>query len=60
MSSAAGAKSPQVAIRVPPDLKQWLKEEAVRNQSSQNSEIIRALRERMDRVANRGGLADAG
>ncbi len=31
-------------LRLPADLKDWLKSEATRNGSSQNSEIIRALR----------------
>jgi len=31
-------------LRLPDDLKQWLKAEADRNGSSQNSEVIRALR----------------
>jgi predicted HicB family RNase H-like nuclease len=31
-------------IRIPPEVKQWLKEQAEMNGSSQNSEVIRALR----------------
>ena len=31
-------------LRLPDDLKAWLKAEAERNGSSQNSEVIRALR----------------
>lgn len=38
-------------LRLPEDLKAWLEAEAVRNGASQNSEIIRALRERKDRLA---------
>lgn len=38
---------PQVAIRLPPDVKAFVKAEAIENASSQNSEIIRAIRERM-------------
>lgn len=37
-------------LRLPPDLKDWLKSQAERNASSQNSEIIRAVRERMEKV----------
>jgi predicted HicB family RNase H-like nuclease len=37
-------------LRLPPDLKAWLHEEAARNGSSQNSEVIRAIRERMERA----------
>lgn len=37
-------------LRLPPDLKNWLKAEAEKTGASQNSEIVRALRERMDRT----------
>jgi hypothetical protein len=36
-------------LRLPPDLKAWIAEQADRN-SSQNSEVIRALRAAMARV----------
>ncbi|MDO5613623.1 MAG: Arc family DNA-binding protein [Paracoccus sp. (in: a-proteobacteria)] len=39
----------QLALRVPADVKAWLEEQAARNGSSQNSEVIRAVRERMDK-----------
>lgn len=39
----------QIAVRFPADVKAWLMEQAARNGSSQNSEVIRAVRERMDR-----------
>ena len=42
---------PQIALRLPQDLKDWVAAEAQRNASSQNSEIVRALRERQERVA---------
>lgn len=38
-------------VRLPPDAKLWLVKQANKNGSSQNSEIIRAIRERMDRQA---------
>jgi ribosome-binding protein aMBF1 (putative translation factor) len=41
---------PQIALRLPQDLKDWVEEEARRNGSSQNSEVVRALRERQSRV----------
>lgn len=41
----------QVPVRFPADVKAWLMEQAARNGSSQNSEVIRAVRERMDREA---------
>jgi predicted HicB family RNase H-like nuclease len=37
-------------LRLPPDLKAFVAQEAERNGSSQNSEIIRAVRERMERT----------
>jgi hypothetical protein len=38
-------------VRLPADVKVWLEEQAERNLSSQNSEIIRSVRERMEREA---------
>lgn len=40
----------QLPIRFPADVKAWLAEQAERNGSSQNSEVIRAVRERMERA----------
>lgn len=37
-------------LRLPADLKQWIEEQAERNGCSQNSEIIRAVRERMEQA----------
>jgi hypothetical protein len=37
-----------VLVRLPLDVKQWLEREAARNAGSQNSEIVRSLRARMD------------
>jgi hypothetical protein len=34
-------------VRLPPDAKRWLEQEAERNWTSQNSEIIRAIRSMM-------------
>ena len=42
-------------LRLPPDMKRWLEQEATKNASSQASEIVRAVREKMDR---RGVLAE--
>ena len=41
---------PKIIVRLPPDVKKWLADEADRNGSSQNSEILRSLRERMERT----------
>jgi hypothetical protein len=55
---AVARNDPQIPIRLPRDAKDWIKAEAARNGSSQNSEIIRAVRERMDREAsNRKAMA---
>jgi hypothetical protein len=35
-------------VRLPQDVKAWLKREAERNLSSQTSEIVRAVRHRMN------------
>jgi len=40
---------PQMRIRLPADLKAWIEAEAARNGGSMNSEIVRALRERMEK-----------
>ncbi|RMC35350.1 Arc family DNA-binding protein [Paracoccus alkanivorans] len=37
-------------LRLPVDVKAWLAEQAAKNGSSQNSEVIRAVRERMERA----------
>ena len=40
---------PRLMIRLPRDVKAWLGAQAVHNASSQSSEVVRALREKMDR-----------
>ena len=37
-------------LRLPDELKTWVKAQAAQNGASQNSEVIRALRERMERA----------
>lgn len=39
----------ELKVRLPPDVKDWLVEQVVENASSQTSEIVRAVRERMAR-----------
>lgn len=41
-------------LRLPVTLKAWLAEQAAKNGSSQNSEVIRAVRERMERAEAKG------
>lgn len=43
------SKTKQLQLRLPPDLKSWIEEQAEANAASQNSEIVRAIRERMQR-----------
>ena len=38
----------RLMLRLPPELKGWLEQEAERNWTSQNAEIIRAIRARME------------
>ncbi len=40
---------PKIMIRMPHDLKRWIVKQAKRNGGSQNSEIVRRLREDMDK-----------
>lgn len=40
-----------IQLRLPRDAKEFIAAEAERNVSSQNSEIIRCIRERMERLA---------
>jgi hypothetical protein len=40
-------------LRLPKDVKAWLESEAAYNGASQNSEIIRSLRARMERQPER-------
>ncbi len=39
----------KIMLRLPPEAKLWLTKQARRHSSSQNSEIVRCIRERMDR-----------
>lgn len=45
---------PQISIRLPQDAKAFIAAQAARNSSSQNSEIVRCIRDRMERVATTG------
>ncbi len=50
MPTAAPSRDmPRLMVRLPNDVKKWLAQQARRNASSQTSEIVRSLRERMDR-----------
>jgi len=43
-----------ILVRLPVEMKIWLEMEAARNRASQNSEIVRTLRARMDREPKEG------
>lgn len=45
---------PQIAIRLPADAKAFIAGQAIRNGSSQNSEIVRCIRDRMEKMATTG------
>ena len=51
---------PQQIIRLPHDVKAFVDDQAERYGSSQNSEIVRALRERMERLGIKEMPAPAG
>ncbi len=46
-------------VRFSPEIRQWLAAEARRNASSMNSEIVRAVVERVERVATERKQRDA-
>lgn len=43
----------QIKLRLPQDLKQWVGQQAELNRSTQNSEVVRAVRERKERCEQR-------
>lgn len=45
---------PKFLVRIPQDAKAFIAAQAARNGSSQNSEIVRCIRDRMDRIAATG------
>lgn len=49
----AGAQRgwPQFMLRVSPDMKAWIEAQSRRNYTSQNSEILRCIQERIDKTA---------
>ena len=52
-------ESANVLVRLPPALKAWLVDEAAKNYASHNSEIVRCVRERMERQHANASLARA-
>ena len=40
---------PRLIVRLPPDVKEWIALQARRNASSQTSEVVRSIKERMER-----------
>ncbi len=49
----------KLQLRLPADCKEWLRQQAVANSSSQNSEIVRCIRERMQRFSTRSAGSEA-
>ncbi|WP_425603467.1 Arc family DNA-binding protein [Stenotrophomonas maltophilia] len=47
------SEDPQFKLRLPRDVRDWIGCQAAQNRSSKSSEIIRSIRERMDRVGLR-------
>lgn len=43
-----------ITLRLPPDAKAFIATQAARNSSSQNSEIVRCIRDRMEKMATAG------
>jgi hypothetical protein len=43
-----------ITLRLPPDAKAFIAAKAERNSSSQNSEIVRCIRDRMEKMAATG------
>jgi hypothetical protein len=52
-------ESANVLVRLPPALKAWVVKEAAKNCASHNSEIVRCVRERMERELAKTSLAKA-
>ena len=48
-----GEDAERLLVRLPRDVKTWLESEATFNGASQNSEIIRSLRARMEKQSDR-------
>ena len=47
------AETVKQLIRLPKDVKQWLERESARNVSTQTAEVVRSVRERMQREQTR-------
>lgn len=43
-------KYPAILVRVPPDMKDWLERRSKQTLVSQNAEIIKAVRSRMEKL----------
>lgn len=50
-SAVKNQNAEKMLVRLPHDIKAWIVAQAERNCASQNSEIVRALRYRMDMAA---------
>lgn len=52
------SKATHRTFRLPHDVREWIEAQARLNASSQNSEVIRAIRERMERARQQEAQAD--
>ena len=41
----------RMQLRLPAEIKAWIADQAAKTGASQNSEVVRAIRERMERLA---------
>jgi hypothetical protein len=48
----------KLTLRLPSDVKEWLEKQTIRNASSYASEVVRAVRDRMERAARVTGHGD--
>lgn len=46
---------PKMMLRIPAEMKGWVEDQAKRNGASLNSEVLRCIRERMDRMVGPSG-----
>jgi hypothetical protein len=55
--ASKSASLPKILVRLPHDVKEWLAGQSDYHQSSQTSEIVRAVRERMERAGMKRNAA---
>jgi hypothetical protein len=53
MTTKEEIETTRLLLRLPREVKVWLEGQAARTLASQNSEVLRCIRERMDRESSR-------